>query len=139
MIVLDTNVLSAMMQDRPSLSIASWLDRQPEKSVWTTAVNVYELRFGIEILVAGRKRRRLEEDLENLLEEDLEGRILPFDRVAAEAAGEIAGRQREIGRSVEIRDVQIAGIVAATKASLATRNVRHFEGIGLALVDPWSV
>jgi len=38
---------------------------------------------------------------------------------------------------VEIRDVQIAGIAAARKATLATRNIRHFEGLGMALVNPW--
>ena len=138
MIVLDTNVLSAIMQDRPDTAVARWLDRQPEQSVWTTSVSVYELRFGIEILVAGRKRRKLEDDLGNLLEGDLEGRILPFDRSAADAAGVIGAEQLQRGRPVEIRDVQIAGIVVARKASLATRNVRHFAGIGLTLVDPWS-
>jgi predicted nucleic acid-binding protein len=38
-----------------------------------------------------------------------------------------------------VRDVQIAGIVAAHRATLATRNTRHFENVGVELVDPWSV
>jgi predicted nucleic acid-binding protein len=69
------------------------------------------------------------------LEEDFEGRVLSFDP----AAGRIAAERRRAGRSVEIRDVQIAGIVNARKATLATCNTRHFEGCGLVLVDPWSV
>ncbi|MEK7245730.1 MAG: type II toxin-antitoxin system VapC family toxin, partial [Pseudomonadota bacterium] len=63
----------------------------------------------------------------------------PFDRAAAEAAAEIAARERRSGRTIEIRDVQIAGIAAARRATLATRNVKHFEGLGLALVNPWAV
>jgi len=67
----------------------------------------------------------------------LGGRVLSFDRGAAEAAAMLAARQRQIGRTTEIRDVQIAGIAAARKATLATRDTRHFEHIGIALVDPW--
>jgi predicted nucleic acid-binding protein len=71
------------------------------------------------------------------IDEVLSGRVLPFDRTAAETAAAIAARQRQIGRPVEIRDVQIAGIAAARKAILATRNTRHFENLGISLVDPW--
>jgi len=63
--------------------------------------------------------------------------VLPFDRTAAESAAAIAAKQRQIGQPVEIRDVQIAGIAAARKATLATRNTRHFKGLGITLVDPW--
>jgi predicted nucleic acid-binding protein len=135
-IILDTNVLSRVMQDTPDPIVAAWLDSQPSQSIWTTSITVYELRFGIEILVAGRKRRNLETALDKLLENALDGRVLPFDRAAADAAGIVAASQRRMGRRVEIRDVQIAGITIARKATVATRNVGHFEGIGLAVVDP---
>jgi predicted nucleic acid-binding protein len=46
--------------------------------------------------------------------------------------------RRQSGRSVEIRDLQIAGIAAARRASIATRNVRRFQGLGLTIIDPWS-
>jgi toxin FitB len=62
---------------------------------------------------------------------------VPFDRPAAEAASLVAAKQRRAGRPTEIRDVQIAGIVAARKATLATRNTKHFEEIGLMVVNPW--
>ena len=138
MILLDTNVLSALMQRDLDQSVVGWLDGLPAESVWTTSVTVFEVRFGLEILAKGRRRRSLEEALTKALEEDFEGRVLPFDQAAAEAAAMIAAKQRRAGRPVVIRDVQIAGIAAARKATLATRNVRHFEGLGLAIVDPWS-
>jgi predicted nucleic acid-binding protein len=138
-ILLDTNVVSALMRVEPDPIVVEWLDGQPAESVWTTAITVFEVRFGLELLTAGRRRRLLEEAFAKALEEDLEGRVLSFDPAAAQAAGRLAAERRHAGRTVEIRDVQIAGIAAARKATLATRNLRHFEGFGLTLVDPWSV
>jgi len=135
-ILLDTNIISALMQSTPDPAIVKWLDRQPPESVWTTAITVFEVRFGLDLLATGRRRRQLEEAFEKALAEDFEGRVLPFDQTAAEAAGALAAARRRAGRTIEIRDVQIAGIAAARKATLATRNIRHFDGLGLALVDP---
>ena len=85
----------------------------------------------------GRRRDRVYDAFDRAIDEILGGRVLPFDRTAAETSAAIAVRQRQIGRPVEIRDVQIAGIAAARKATLATRNTRHFENLGIILVDPW--
>lgn len=137
MILLDTNVISALMRREPDETVVAWLDNQPPESVWTTAVTVFEVRFGLEIMVAGNRRQRLVDAFSQMLDEDLDGRILPFDPRAAEAAAVIAASQRRTGRPVEIRDVQIAGITSARKATLATGKVRHFEGIGISLVSPW--
>jgi len=137
-IVLDTNVVSALMRHEVDPIVVAWLDGLPPESVWTTSITVFEVRLGLEILVAGRRRRQLEEAFAKTLEEDFEGRVLPFDQAAAQAAGRIAAERRRVGRTVEIRDIQIAGIVNVRKATLATRNTRHFEECGLVLVDPWS-
>ena len=138
MILLDTNVMSALMQRDADATVVAWLDMQPPESIWTTAVTVFEIRFGLEILESGRRRRSLEETFERMLEDDLEGRVVPYDDAAAHTAARIAADRRRIGRTIEIRDVQIAGIAAARKAAIATRNVRHFEGLGPVLIDPWS-
>ena len=138
MILLDTNVLSALMHPVPDRAVLAWMDDQPGESVWTTAVTIFEIRLGLELLVAGRRRRSLEAAFHMMLEDELEGRVLPFDSAAADRAGRIAAAQRRSGRVVEIRDLQIAAITASRKATLATRNTKHFEGIGLRLVDPWT-
>ena len=138
MIVLDTNVVSTLMRREPEPAVVSWLDSLPAESVWTTSISVFEIRLGLEVLVDGRRRRALEEAFAKALAEDFENRVLPFDEAAAQAAGIIAAERRRAGRSVQIRDVQIAGITKARKATLATRNTRHFEGCGLTLVDPWA-
>ena len=139
MIVLDTNVISALMLREPDQEVVAWLDRQPPESLWITTVTVFEIRFGLEILASGRRREQLEKAFIHALEEDFEGRVLPFDLTAAEEAARIAARRRRAGQSVEIRDTQIAGIVTARRATLATRNIRHFQDLSVEVIDPWSV
>jgi predicted nucleic acid-binding protein len=136
-ILLDTNVLSALMQREPDQSVVAWLDEQPSESIWTTSITVFEVRMELELLDSGRRRSRLEREFERLLAEDLDGRVQLFDRAAADAAGTIAASRQLTGLTVEIRDVQIAGIASARKATLATRNTRHFEGLGITLINPW--
>jgi hypothetical protein len=137
-IILDTNVLSAMMRATSEPDVVRWLDAQPRESVWTTSVSVFEVRLGMSILARGRRRTLLEAAFSSAIDDDLGGRVLQFDRLAAEAAAGIAAAQRRAGRPIDFRDVEIAGIASARKATLATRNTRHFDGTGVALVDPWS-
>jgi predicted nucleic acid-binding protein len=137
-ILLDTNVLSAFMKPEPDAAVVAWLDTQPRKSLWTTAITVFEIRTGLELLPLGRRRQSLEDAFTRALQQAFDGRVVPFDETAAQAAGRITAERRKIGRSLEIRDVQIAGIAVARKAAVATRNIRHFEGLGLELINPWS-
>jgi len=136
--LLDTNVLSALMRQRPDKAVIAWLDSQPRESIWTTSITVFEVRYGLQLLAEGKRRRFLEQAFSRALEEDFEQRIVVFDAPAAAAAAAVAAAGRREGRSVEIRDVQIAGIALARKATLATRNTRHFAGTGVDLVDPWA-
>lgn len=137
MIVLDTNVLSELMRSQPEPRVIAWLDDQPPESVWVTSITVFEARLGLTLLPAGRKRQSLETALAQLLKDDLEQRILPFDTPAAEAAALLAAERQLSGRPIDIRDTQIAGIVLARRATLATRNTRHFEDLRERLINPW--
>ncbi len=138
MILLDTNVVSALMRRDPEPAVVAWLDERPAESIWTTSITVFEVRTGLELLKPGRRREQLESAFDKLLADELDGRVQPFDQAAAVAAGTIAADRQSSGRTLEIRDVQIAGIATARKAILATRNTRHFDGLGIDLVDPWS-
>ena len=138
MILLDTNVLSALMRSEPEAIVVDWLDAQPSESIWTTSVTVFEIRTGLELLPSSRRRRHLEATFEQVLSEDLDQRVLAFDVAAANAAGALVARRQRAGKAVEIRDAQIAGIALARKAPVATRNVRHFTDLGVRLIDPWS-
>lgn len=138
MILLDTNVLSALMLREPDPTVVAWLDAQPAESIWTTSITVFEVHAGLKLLQQGRRRVQLEKAFEQLLNEELDGRVQSFDRTAALEAGTIAAARQRAGLTMEVRDVEIAGIVVARRASLATRNTRHFAQIGVDLVDPWA-
>lgn len=139
MIILDTNVLSALMRRVPEVPVVTWLDRQPAESVWITSITLFESRLGLALLPKGRRQRALEEAFARLLSEDLENRVLDFDSAAATEAASLAAQRQTAGRAVDMRDTQIAGIALARRATLATRNVRHFQDLNVPLVDPWKV
>ena len=138
MIILDTNVLGALMHTIPNATVVSWLNRQPAESIWITSITLFETRFGLALLPSGRRRQALESAFDHLLKEDLENRILDFDSAAATAAASLAAARQKSGRSVDLRDTQIAGIALVRRASLATRNVRHFSDLKISIVDPWA-
>ena len=138
MILLDTNVLSALMRRRPDPVVVAWLDAQAAESIWTTAVTVFEIRLGVGLLPSGRRRRALEAAFDAMLRDDLDGRIAAFDGAAAEEAGRLAAHRQRRGRPIDLRDTQIAGIALARRADVATRNVRHFEGLDVNVINPWT-
>lgn len=137
MIILDTNVLSALMRKAPEARVVAWLDRQPSESVWITSITLFEARLGLALLPRGRRQRMLETAFVRLLQEDLENRVLDFDGAAATEAASLAAGRQQAGRPVDMRDTQIAGIALARHATLATRNVRHFQDLEVPVVNPW--
>ena len=137
MIILDTNVLSALMRQTPEAQVVTWLDHQPRTSVWTTSITLLEVRFGLQILAVGRRRSDLAQAFEGLLQA-IDHRIAPFDTDAAEHAGALMASRQKKGRPGDLRDTMIAGIALAHRATLATRNVAHFEDLSVPLVNPWS-
>ena len=138
MIILDTNVLSALMRTVPDAHVVAWLDHQPAESVWITSITLFEAYLGLALLPSGRRRRTLEAAFARLLQEDLENRVLDFDSAAAIEAASLAAARQSNGRPVDLRDTQIAGIALARRATLATRNVRHFRDLRILIVDPWA-
>jgi toxin FitB len=136
-IILDTNVLGALMRSVPDATVVRWLDRQPAESVWITSITLFEARFGLALLPSPRRRQRLESEFDRLLREDLENRVLDFDSAAATEAASLAAARQKGGRPVDMRDTQIAGIALARHATLATRNVRHFADLEISIINPW--
>ena len=138
MIILDTNILSALMKAEANPLVVRWLNDLPSQSIWTTSITIFELQVGIERLPASRKRSQLEEELERVLGDDIEDRVLVFDRPAAHETAALATRRERLGRPIDLRDSMIAGIVIARRAEFATRNVRHFRDLGVTVTNPWS-
>jgi toxin FitB len=137
MIILDTNVLSALMQPQPDPQVVAWLDGQPAESIWLSSVTLFEARYGLDLLPEGQRKARLQAQLDALLQEDLENRVLPFDASAAQQTAALAAERKAKGRPVDMRDTFIAGIALARRATIATRNTRHFDDLSVPVVNPW--
>jgi toxin FitB len=138
MIVLDTNVVSELMKTVVDAGLIGWLNQQTRLSIWVSTITVFEIRMGIGLLPATRRRVQLEQSFMRMLVEKIDNRILPFDTAAAEQGAALAAARQRNGRVGELRDAMIAGIAISRRATLATRNTRHFADLPTPVVDPWA-
>lgn len=137
MIVLDTNVISEAMKPEPQASVRDWLDAQAAETMFLSSVTIAELLFGIGVLPQGRRRDNLTAALDGVL--DLfEGRILPFDTVAAQRYADLAVKARAAGKGFPTPDGYIAAIAAAHGFAVASRDTSAFHAAGLNVIDPWT-
>lgn len=136
MIILDTNVVSALMRPDVEPRMVRWFDSQARADVWITSITVFEVLAGLEVLPTGKRRAGYQEAFERAIQA-FQGRIAGFDEAAARQAIRAAGIRRRAGFGVDERDMMIAGIAVAQRAAVATRNVRDFSSIpGLEVIDP---
>jgi predicted nucleic acid-binding protein len=136
MIVLDTNVVSELMRATPEPTVLAWLQQTSSTGLYTTAVTVAEIRYGIARLPEGRRRQTLHQAADEIFAA-FPRQVLPFDLAAASAyADVVAGRERD-GNPISGFDGQIAAICRSQAAVLATRNTKDFTDTGISLIDPW--
>lgn len=137
MILIDTNVISELMRSTPAATVLEWFGRQDARTLYFSAVGEAELRRGVAILPAGRRRDHLLSEIDGMIKEDFVGRVLPFDSAAAVAFAAIFADRRTAGRPISFPDCQIAAIARANGAAISTRNTSDFEGCGVKVIDPW--
>jgi hypothetical protein len=125
------------MLPAPNPRVLRWVDQQPPQSIWITAVNLYEVRYGLQTMPSGKKQTALLTLLGRWLAEVVQHRIANFDQAAAQQSANLATALKLKGRPRDPRDTMIAGIVLASRATLATRNVKHFEDIAKWVINPW--
>jgi hypothetical protein len=138
MILFDTNVISEIWRPKPDPVVADWINRQAKQSVFLCTITLAELIRGIEGHPEAARRVTMARSLEIMRRKTFEHRILPFDERAAEACGRILHERARAGRRVSFPDAAIAGIARVFDLTLATRNTRDFDGLGLALVNPFA-
>ncbi len=137
MIIVDTNVVSELMRPSPAPAIVSWVRSQPDDELYTTAITLAEVGYGIERLPEGRRKRLLQTTAEKVFA-TFEDQVLPFDAVAAAQYPTIASARERAGMPIDGFGAQIASICRARQARLATRNLNDFHGTGIDLLDPWA-
>lgn len=138
MILLDTNVVSEPMKPAPNAAVLRWLDAQVPGTLYLSAISQAELLAGIGRLPTGKRKRGLEEALNELLHSLFKDRILPFDSAAAESFAKLLPVAELRGTSIAFADAAIAAIAATHQMTVATRDGAVFRGAGVLVIDPWS-
>ncbi|MFB2584440.1 type II toxin-antitoxin system VapC family toxin [Herbiconiux liukaitaii] len=134
--MLDTNVVSEVMKPQPDSVVLGWFDQLEPQEIFTTSITIAELLTGVALLPHGQRRAAVGARIGRFLSM-LEDQILDFDASAALEYAEVRRLRRDLGRPPDPLDAQIAAIARVHGASVATRNVRDFEGAGVTVVDPW--
>ena len=137
-VLLDANVVSELIRKAPDPAVETWAAGHALEELYFSAVGEAELRYGAAILPAGRRRESLISDIERMLHDAFDGRVLPFDSRAARTYADIAAMRRSAGRTVPPADCQIAAIARSRHLTVATRNVRDFDDVDIEIVNPWT-
>ena len=136
--LLDTNVVSEWVKPRPNAGVVAWLAEADEDRIFVSVITLAELRYGIERLAAGHRRRRLDEWLRDELPLRFEGRVLSIDAAIADAWGKIVARSEAVGRPIGVTDAFIAASAEVNGLTLVTRNASDFEPTLKSIVNPWT-
>jgi toxin FitB len=137
MILLDTNVVSEPLRPAPDTGVVEWIDAQPLETLFLSAITVAELRAGVALLPAGKRRAGLQESLETRVLPLFAGRVLPFDLSCTQAYAALMTKARASGLAIASADGYIAAIAAANGFTVATRDTGPFEAAGAAVINPW--
>ncbi len=139
MILLDTNVISEPQRREPNARVLDWIDAQALETLYLSAITVAELRAGIALMPAGKRRDGLHENLEKRLLPMFANRVLLFDMACTKAYAELLAKSRDAGLAVETADAFIAAVALANGFAVATRDTTPFEAAGLNVINPWEV
>lgn len=140
MYLIDTNVVSAAAPGRADRSerLVEWMDRHSDH-LYLSAVTVTEIVRGIakqERTGAVAQAARLRDWLDLLLHL-YDARVLHFDVAAARLAGELSDRAQASGHTPGFADIAIAATAASRGLTVLTRNLGHFDPLGIAAIDPF--
>jgi predicted nucleic acid-binding protein len=137
MILLDTNVISEPQRQSPNARVLEWVDAQALETLYLSTITVAELRAGIELMPAGKRRDILHENLEKRLLPMFANRILPFDMACTKAYADLLANSRTAGLAIDAANAFIAAIALANGFTVATRDTSPFEAAGLNVINPW--
>jgi predicted nucleic acid-binding protein len=137
MILLDTNVISEPQRREPNARVLEWIDAQALETLYLSAITVAEMRAGITLMPAGKRRDSLHDNMEKRLLPMFANRVLSFDMACTKAYAELLAKCRAAGLAVETADAFIAAVALANGFAVATRDTSPFEAAGVNVINPW--
>ena len=135
--LVDTNVPSELTRPKPEPQVEKWLEDADDERLYFSVVSLGEIFKGLTIIPDGKRRRELEQWLDETLRRWFEGRMLPVSEPIAERWGILAGECQLKGRPLKVADGLIAATALEHDLTVVTRNVRDFSGLGVTVFDPW--
>ncbi len=132
--LLDTNILSETIKDRPSKSLLAWLNSVPQDDLYISVLTYGEIRKGVERLSSGKRKSQLLSWLENELANWFGEKIIAIDLDIANRWGFLCSHSNE---SLPTIDSLLAATALAYNLKLVTRNVSDFDFPGLQVINPF--
>ena len=132
MYLLDTDVVSELRRPRPHKAVLTWIAAVPADQLFLSAVTIGEIQAGIELT---REQDPAKSDqLEQWLDQVVASYgVLPMDAAAFRQGAKLRHRRS----NTLIEDAMVAATAIVHRLTVATRNVRDFQGFGVAVVDPF--
>lgn len=134
--LLDTVVVSERSKAVPHPAVITWLERQSRDAVFISALTLGELRYGIEKLEAGARRRRLSVYVSDV-ERSFTGQVLALAAKEANLWAVVRRRAEQRRLTIPTADAMLAATAESHGLTLVTRNTRDFEGWGGPVLNPW--
>ena len=133
--LIDTNVLSELRRKLPHPGVSVWFAQRPASSLYMSVLTLGELRKGIDGLNDEDRKLALSDWLHTELSMFFLGRVLSIDEQVADRWGQLVAAA---GRPLPAIDSLLAATALVHGLTLVTRNAKDFEGLGLAVINPWS-
>jgi predicted nucleic acid-binding protein len=131
--LVDANVLSEPTRPDPSARVVAWL-RANERALAVDPIILGEVRFGIHLLPAGKRRRRLERWFESGVATLV---CLPWDAATGLRWAELLADLRRAGSAMSVKDSMIAATALVHRLTVATRNQKDFRKTGVRVFNPF--
>ena len=133
MYLLDTNVVSEFRRRRPHAAVVAWIERLPDEHLHVSAITLGEIQAGVEIT------REQDEDEALAIEAWVDRLAETYNAIPVDGrAFRVWARLMHRRRDDLIPDALIAATAIVHDLTVATRNVRDFDGFGVALVNPFA-
>lgn len=134
--LLDTCVMSELVKATPDENVINWINNTPDERLFLSVITIGEIRKGLTKLPDSKKKYRLTNWLNTLLE-NYEARIYPVDLAVAESWGTIQGKAENNGTPVASVDSLIAAVAQTHNLIIVTRNEKDFAATNVTIVNPW--
>jgi len=135
MYLLDTNVVSELRKAKQAdARVRAWAQTSPAAGLYISAISVLELEIGILLIERrdGKQGAVLRAWMDGHVLPTFHGRILAIDTAVAQRCAAL-----HVPNPRSDRDALIAATALVHGMTVVSRNVGHFQPMGVTIINPW--